>query len=81
MRLKFQPSIAAVTLPSVISAVAMHRLTSFFEQYHPHWHWLHNFGLIELSVATGLVIWVSIGYVKMYWPELFIKKVNSTPNT
>jgi tellurite resistance protein TehA-like permease len=81
MRLKFQPSIAAVTFPSVISAVAMHRLTSFFEQYHPHWHWLHNFGLIELSVATGLVIWVSIGYVKMYWPELFIKKVNSTPNT
>jgi len=81
MRLKFQPSIAAVTFPSVISAVAMHRLTSFFEQYHPHWHWLHNFGLIELSVATGLVIWVSIGYVKMYWPELFIKKVNSTSNT
>ncbi|MCW8335928.1 TDT family transporter [Vibrio paucivorans] len=70
IRLKFQPSIAAVTFPSVISAVAMHRLTSFFEQYHPQWHWLHNFGLLELSIATGLVIWVSVGYVKMYWPEL-----------
>ncbi|WP_406734338.1 TDT family transporter [Vibrio scophthalmi] len=71
MRLKFQPSIAAVTFPSVISAVAMHRLTSFFEQYHPRWHWLHDFGLFELSIATVLVIWVSIGYVKMYFPEGF----------
>lgn len=70
MRLKFQPSIATVTFPSVISAVAMHRLTTFFEQYHPHWHWLHNFGLFELSVATGLVAWVAVGYVKMYWPEI-----------
>lgn len=70
MRLKFQPSIAAVTFPSVISAVAMHRLTTFFEQYHPHWHWLHKFGLFELSVATGLVAWVAVGYVKMYWPEV-----------
>lgn len=78
MRLKFQPSIAAVTFPSVISAIAMHRLTSFFEQYHPHWHWLHNFGLFELSVATGLVIWVGVGYVKMYWPEVVGKEKNSS---
>ncbi len=79
MRLKFQPSIAAVTFPSVISAIAMHRLTSFFADNHPHWHWLHNFGLIELSVATGLVAWVAAGYLKMYWPEVFTSeiKVNS----
>lgn len=81
LRLKFQPSIAAVTFPSVISAIAMHRLTSFFEQYHPQWHWLHHFGLFELSVATGLVIWVSVGYVKMYWPELFSSdRTNQTAN-
>tara|TARA_Y100001956_G_scaffold58286_1_gene57568 strand:- start:3375 stop:4349 length:975 start_codon:yes stop_codon:yes gene_type:complete len=81
LKLKFQPSIAAVTFPSVISAIAMHRLTSFFEDYHPHWHWLHNFGFFELSVATGLVIWVSIGYIKMYWPELFsADKQNQTVN-
>lgn len=71
LRLKFQPSIAAVTFPSVISAIAMQRLTSFFAQYYPQWHWLHQFGLFELSVATGLVIWVSVGYVRMYWPEFF----------
>lgn len=71
MRLKFQPSIAAVTFPSVISAIAMHRLTSFFADEYPQWYWLHNFGLFELSVATGLVIWVTLGYVKMYWPEVF----------
>ncbi|WP_070966218.1 TDT family transporter [Vibrio sonorensis] len=74
MRLKFQPSIAAVTFPSVISAIAMHRLTAFFEHYHPHWHWLHHFGFLELSIATGLVIWVSVGYVKLYWPEIFSKR-------
>ncbi|MDG2609702.1 TDT family transporter, partial [Vibrio parahaemolyticus] len=70
MRLKFQPSIAAVTFPSVISAIAMHRLTTFFAESHPHWHWLHDFGFLELSIATVLVVWVSAGYVKMYWPEL-----------
>ncbi len=67
MRLKFQPSIAAVTFPSVISAIAMHRLTTFFAESHPHWHWLHDFGFLELSIATVLVVWVSAGYVKMYW--------------
>lgn len=77
MRLKFQPSIAAVTFPSVISAIAMHRLTSFFAESHPHWHWLHNFGLFELSVATGLVIWVAVGYIKMYWPEKFASDIKT----
>ncbi len=76
LRLKFQPSIAAVTFPSVISAIAMHRLTSFFAVEHPHWHWLHNFGFLELSIATFLVIWVSVGYVKMYWPEFFPDRNN-----
>jgi tellurite resistance protein TehA-like permease len=70
LRLNFQPSIAAVTFPSVISAIAMHRLTSFFSESHPHWHWLHDFGFLELSIATILVVWVSVGYVKMYWPEI-----------
>ncbi|MGD8111551.1 TDT family transporter [Vibrio sp. TRT 17S01] len=79
LRLKFQPSIAAVTFPSVISAVAMHRLTGFFEQYHPHWHWLHKFGFFELTIATILVAWVSFGYVKMYWPEFFSNKVIEQP--
>ena len=71
MRLKFQPSIAAVTFPSVISAIAMHRLTTFFGAEYPQWYWLHKFGFFELTIATILVIWVAGGYVKMYWPELF----------
>ncbi|MCG9749424.1 TDT family transporter [Vibrio brasiliensis] len=78
MRLKFQPSIAAVTFPSVISAIAMHRLTTFFAENHPNWYWLHQFGLFELSVATGLVVWVTVGYFKMYWPEVFTD--NKTPH-
>ncbi|MCG7495279.1 TDT family transporter [Vibrio sp. Of7-15] len=69
LTLKFQPSIAAVTFPSVISAVAMERLTSWFASDHPQWVWLHQFGLFELLIATGLVIWVSVGYVRMYWPK------------
>ncbi len=70
LRLRFQPSIAAVTFPSVISAIAMHRLTSFFAESHPQWYWLHEFGFLELSIATLLVVWVLIGYIKMYWPEI-----------
>lgn len=73
MKLKFQPSIAAVTFPSVISAIAMHRLTTFFQYEFPQWHWLHKFGLFELTIASGLVLWVSVGYIRMYWPELFPK--------
>ncbi|NOH97607.1 TDT family transporter [Vibrio sp. 99-70-13A1] len=71
MRLKFQPSIAAVTFPSVISSIAMHHLTTLFGTEYPQWYWLHSFGFFELTIATILVVWVSGGYVKMYWPEFF----------
>jgi len=69
MRLRFQPSIAAVTFPSVISAVAMHHLTTWFQSDYPHWFWLRSFGITELFIATGLVIWVSKGYIKMYFSD------------
>ncbi|MGC9492841.1 tellurium resistance protein, partial [Vibrio genomosp. F10] len=52
LRLQFKPSIAAITFPSVISSVAMYRLTDFFDEYHPHWHWLHKFGFLELTIST-----------------------------
>lgn len=76
LRLKFQPSIASVTFPSVISAIAMSRLTTWFEESHPNWYWLHNFGFLELTIATLLVIWVSVGYIAMYWPERFKPKLD-----
>ncbi|GAM55879.1 tellurite resistance protein [Vibrio ishigakensis] len=74
LRLNFQPSIAAVTFPSVISAIAMSRLTTWFKDSHPNWYWLHNFGMFELTIATLLVVWVSAGYLVMYWPERFKTK-------
>ncbi|MGL6259767.1 TDT family transporter [Vibrio sp. WXL103] len=81
MRLRFQPSIAAVTFPSVISAVAMYRLTDFFEHFHPHWHWLHKFGFLELTIATVMVVWVILRYFTMYWPELKLSRfVNERMN-
>ncbi len=85
MRLKFQPSIAAVTFPSVISAIAMQRLTIWFEGAHPQWYWLHLFGLFEITIATILVIWVSVGYIKLYRPTYFeqfslFKSRAKTPN-
>ncbi|NLS13815.1 TDT family transporter [Vibrio sp. SM6] len=70
LRLKFQPSIAAVTFPSVISAIAMYKLTDYFDRAYPQWQWLHDFGFFELSVATVLVIWVAAGYSKMYFNRL-----------
>nr|WP_281870260.1 TDT family transporter [Vibrio nigripulchritudo] len=66
MKLKFQPSIAAVTFPSVISAIAMQRLTTWFAEEHPNWVWLHWFGFFEITIATILVVWVSANYLKMY---------------
>lgn len=74
LQLKFQPSIAAVTFPSVISAIAMYHLAIFFDSYYPQWEWLHHFGFFELMFATVLVIWVTWGYLKMYWPELVMAR-------
>ncbi|MEZ9524144.1 TDT family transporter [Enterovibrio norvegicus] len=62
----FQPTIAALTFPSVISAVAMERLTLWLEKDHAHWAWLERLGLAELTVATLLVAWVSMGYIRHY---------------
>ena len=70
LRQKFQPSIAALTFPSVISTIAMYRLTDFFAANFPHWQWLHTFGFMELFVAPLLVIWVTYGYLKLYWPKM-----------
>ncbi|MDA9558329.1 TDT family transporter [Vibrio sp.] len=81
IRLKFQPSMAALTFPSVISAVAMFRLTDYFAQHHQQWHWLHRFGMFELTIATVLVIWVALGYLKMYWPEFFYNPSKSHDET
>lgn len=73
---RFQPSMAALTFPSTISALAMHQLTSFFHQNYQQWDWLHLFGQIELFIATLLVIWVLSNYVKMYWNEHLKKHLN-----
>ncbi|KXF83465.1 TDT family transporter [Enterovibrio coralii] len=62
----FQPTIAALTFPSVISAVAMERLTLWLGTDFPHWSWLERLGLFELVVATLLVTWVSVGYIRHY---------------
>ncbi|CAH0532381.1 hypothetical protein VST7929_00210 [Vibrio stylophorae] len=69
LRQRFQPSIAALTFPSVISVVAMYRLTSFFAQDHTHWLWLKALGIIELIVATGLMAWVIGHFILHYWHQ------------
>ncbi len=72
LRLPFQPSIAAVTFPSVISAVAMARLNDTLSAEHPHWNWLHSLGSVEIAVSSLLVLWVCFGYLRYY--EVFKKK-------
>lgn len=69
LKQRFQPSLAAVTFPSVISAVAIERLTQWLVVDFPHWAWLAKLGLFELMVATSLVIWVGWNYVGYYWPR------------
>ncbi|MEJ2763524.1 TDT family transporter [Photobacterium sp. MCCC 1A19761] len=66
---RFQPPLAAVTFPSVISAVAIERLTDWLMIDYPHWTWLKSLALIELMVATTLVFWVSWKYIGFYWPQ------------
>lgn len=70
----FQPSLAAVTFPSVISAVAIERLTRWVVTDYPHWAWLESLGKFELIVATGLVIWVGAHYISLYLPKETLNK-------
>ncbi|MCW8329054.1 TDT family transporter [Photobacterium sp. SDRW27] len=78
LKQRFQPSLAAVTFPSVISAVALERLTQWLVIDFPHRAWLENLGLFELMVATGLVIWVGWNYIGYYLPKSTASKQLST---
>ncbi|OLQ73175.1 tellurium resistance protein [Photobacterium proteolyticum] len=78
LKQRFQPSLAAVTFPSVISAVAIERLTQWLVIDFPHWAWLGRLGLFELTVATGLVMWVGWSYIGYYWPKARFSKQPST---
>ncbi|MGF1688197.1 TDT family transporter [Photobacterium japonica] len=69
LKQRFQPSLAALTFPSVISAVALERLTQWFNTAHPQWVWFERLGIFELLVATGLVLWVGWNYLGLYWPQ------------
>lgn len=80
LKQRFQPSLAAVTFPSVISAVAIERLTQWLVVDYPHWAWLENLGLFELLVANGLVIWVGWNYIGYYLPKTPNSKPSSSPS-
>ncbi|MGF1833260.1 TDT family transporter [Photobacterium sanguinicancri] len=69
LKQRFQPSLAAVTFPSVISAVASERLKQFLIEDFPQWAWLEKLGLLEITVATGLVAWVSYQYGRYYYAQ------------
>ncbi|GAB6263534.1 TDT family transporter [Photobacterium sp. CCB-ST2H9] len=67
LKYRFQPSMAAITFPSVISAVAMHRLIEWLPDDHVLSKYLNMTGVIEISVATLLVLWVGANYAVHYW--------------
>ncbi|MGF1680182.1 TDT family transporter [Photobacterium minamisatsumaniensis] len=78
LKQRFQPSLAAVTFPSVISAVALERLTQWLATDYPHWEWLERLGIFEIIVATCLVLWVSWNFLGYYWPKASPKKLLSS---
>ncbi|WP_027251261.1 TDT family transporter [Photobacterium halotolerans] len=71
LKYRFQPSMAAITFPSVISAVAMHRLTEWLPDNHALSKYLNLAGVIEISVATLLMCWVGANYALYYWNFYF----------
>ncbi|RXJ72247.1 tellurium resistance protein [Veronia nyctiphanis] len=62
LRQKFQPGLLALTFPSVISAVAIEKLSQWLATRYEDWQWLSLFGAIELFIATSIVIWLSYQY-------------------
>lgn len=79
LKQRFQPSLAAVTFPSVISAVASERLKQFLIEDFPQWAWLEKLGLLEITVATGLVAWVSYQYTRYYYGQYQSKPLTKQP--
>ncbi|MDO6707239.1 TDT family transporter [Photobacterium sp. 1_MG-2023] len=67
LKYRFQPSMAAITFPSVISAVAMYRLTEWLPADHVLAKYLNLTGVFEITVATLLVLWVGTNYAIHYW--------------
>nr|WP_192867640.1 TDT family transporter [Thaumasiovibrio occultus] len=70
MRLPFHPSIAAITFPSVIGAVATERLSAWLAVSFPDWAWLGYMGQAEVFIASMLVLWVLAGYARYYWERI-----------
>ncbi len=77
LRQPFHPSIAAITFPSVIGAVATERTSVWLSAHYPQWYWLGYMGQLEVILATALVIWVFAGYSRYYWARIdliFLRK-------
>ncbi|KDM93322.1 TDT family transporter [Photobacterium galatheae] len=78
LKYRFQPSLAAITFPSVISAVAMHRLIEWLPDEHALSKYLNMTGVIEISVATLLVLWVGANYAIYYWNSYLREPSNAS---
>ncbi|KLV09603.1 tellurium resistance protein [Photobacterium aquae] len=77
LKQRFQPSLAALTFPSVISAVALDRLTEWLSRDYPQWAWLERLGIVEIAVATALVGWVGWHFICYYWHSFSARHIVS----
>ncbi|MFD2178953.1 TDT family transporter [Veronia pacifica] len=75
LRQTFHPGLAALTFPSVISAVAVEKLSQWLSTTSNEWFWLSAFGVIELMIATSIVCWVCFKYVTHFGPNLFGRNI------
>ena len=72
LRLPFTPALIALTFPLVISARALYETCLWLEQTNlaaKQLTLLHKLAIGETVIATMLVTWVTIAFVRHYWPQ------------
>jgi len=71
LRTPFNPGFSAFTFPLVISAVAMFKLSAYLGKNEISWSgYVHQLALIELCIASAVVLYALTGYLRMYLAPL-----------
>lgn len=72
LKLPFSPGYAAFTFPMVIGATALFKTAVWLEQFSGQAQlamWTHYLAIVELIIATAVVLYVSIRYLLHYLPS------------
>lgn len=72
-RIPFTPIYASYTFPLAISATAVLKYSYFVGLDSVEGQFWHKLGLIEMSLATIVIVWVAVMMARFVWKNIFVK--------